>query len=61
MSKILISRSIKVETVRCYIWSTLLYGAETWTLRRAMIGRIEAFEMWMYRRILKIPLKTQNK
>ena len=58
MSKMLTSRSIKVETkkrlVKCYIWSTLLYGAETWTLTRAMIGKIEAFEMWIYRKILKI-------
>ena len=49
MSKILTSRSIKVETkkrlVKCYIWSTFLYGAETWTFTNAMIGKIEAFEM----------------
>eukprot|EP00112_Aurelia_sp_Birch-Aquarium-sp1_P000311 Seg1027.2 transcript_id=Seg1027.2/GoldUCD/mRNA.D3Y31 product="putative transposon-derived protein F52C9.6" protein_id=Seg1027.2/GoldUCD/D3Y31 len=58
MSKILTSRRIKVETkkrlVKRYIWSTLLYGAETWTITRAMIGKIEAFEMWIYSRILKI-------
>ena len=44
MSKILTSRSIKVETkkrlVKCYIWSTLRYGAEAWTLTRAMIGKL---------------------
>ena len=45
MSKSLTSRSIKIETkkrlVKCYIWSTLLYRAETWTLTRAMIGKLK--------------------
>ena len=56
--KILTSRSIRIETtkrlVKCYIWSTLLYGPEIWSLTRAKIGKIEAFEMWIYRRMLKI-------
>ena len=40
--------------MRCYIWSTLLYGAETWTITSAMAKRLEAFEMCIYRRMLKI-------
>src|SRR6187551_1651936 len=34
-----------------YIWSVMLYGAETWTLRREDIKRIEAMEMWLWRRM----------
>ncbi|KAG1669601.1 NADPH oxidase 5 [Nymphon striatum] len=58
MANILTSRNLKTETkkrlVKCYIWSTLLYGAETWTLTKIMMTKIEAFEMWIYRRMLKI-------
>jgi hypothetical protein len=32
----------------------MLYGSETWTITKAEQGRIEAFEMWCYRRMLKI-------
>lgn len=58
MAIILTSRNLKLETkkrlVKCYIWSTLLYGSETWTLTKVMMTKIEAFEMWIYRRMLKI-------
>ena len=40
--------------LKCYIWSTFLYGAETWTLNQDLKNKIEAFEMWCYRRMLKI-------
>ena len=36
------------------IWPTLLYGAETWTITKSLLSRLDAFEMWVYRRILKI-------
>ena len=40
--------------LQCYVWSTLLYGTETWTISKVMKTRIEAFELWAYRRMLKI-------
>lgn len=40
--------------VKGYIWSILLYGTEAWTLNKRDIDRIEAFEMWLMRRILRI-------
>nr|CAH7758272.1 unnamed protein product [Callosobruchus chinensis] len=40
--------------VKCYVWSVLLYGAEAWTHKAAAMNRIEAFEMWTLRRMLKI-------
>ncbi|XP_055384420.1 uncharacterized protein LOC129614059 [Condylostylus longicornis] len=50
-----INIALKVRFVKCYVWSVLLYGMETWTLKVAEMNKIEAFEMWLYRRILKIP------
>ena len=41
--------------MKCYVWSILLYGLEAWTLKVSTMNKIEAFEMWCYRRILKIP------
>ena len=58
MTKVLTSRKIPLNTrkriLQCYIWSTLQYGAETWTITESMTKRLIAFEMWTYRRMLRI-------
>lgn len=58
LSHLLCNRSLKISTrvrlARCYVFSVLLYGVESWTLTQKMSDRLEAFEMWVYRRILKI-------
>lgn len=46
---------IKVRLLRCYVFSVLLYGAESWTLNESTTKKLNAFEMWLYRRILRIP------
>jgi len=45
---------LKKKIVKCTIWSVVLYGAETWTMTQADRERLEAFEMWIWRRMLKI-------
>jgi len=54
----LTSRNLSINTrirlARCYVWSSLLYGVETWTISNSSLQRIEAFEMWMLRRMLNI-------
>ena len=64
MAKILTSRNISIELrsriAKCYIWSTLLYGAETWTLTKVTSNKLEAFEMWLYRRMLRISWKEHK-
>lgn len=40
--------------MKFYVFSVLLYTAESWTLTEVSIKKLEAFEMWCYRRILKI-------
>ena len=55
-----VSNSTKIQghsrkrILQCYVWSTLLHGAETWTISKVMKTRIEAFKLWPYRRMLKI-------
>ena len=40
--------------VRYYILPVLLYGIEAWTMIEALMRRLKSFEMWIYRRILRI-------
>lgn len=50
-----ISLNLRLRYARCYVWSALLYGVETWTLKASSINMIESFEMWTYRRMLRVP------
>ena len=45
---------MKKKLVKCYIWSTALYGAETWTLQAVDQKHLGSFEMWCWRRMKKI-------
>ncbi len=58
MRKFLCNRKISLELrkriMKCYVWSVLLYGVETWTLNEDSYRRLKSFEMWCYRRMFKI-------
>jgi len=41
--------------LKYYVWLVLLYGMEGWALKVNNINQLEVFEMWLYRRMLKIP------
>ncbi|CAG9834393.1 unnamed protein product [Diabrotica balteata] len=49
-----IKLEIRLRLLKCSVWSTLLYTVETWTLKTSTVNKLKAFEMWIYRRILKI-------
>ena len=40
------------KAIKALIWSIALHGAETWALRKAVIQRLEALEMWLWRNML---------
>ena len=44
----------KVRLAKALIWSVALYACETWTIRKQEEKMIEAFEMWLWRRVLKV-------
>jgi hypothetical protein len=46
--------NLRKKSVKCYIWSVALYGAETWTLRAVDQKHLEISEMWCWRRMEKI-------
>src|SRR5215510_7102107 len=52
---------LKKRIVKTLVWSVLLYGAETWALRKEDIRRLEACEMWFWRRIEGISWKDHMK
>ena len=45
---------LRTKLVKCYIWSTALYGAEIWMLWAVDQKQLGSFEMWCWRRIVKI-------
>jgi len=51
---------LKKRIVKALIWSGVLYGSETWTMTKEDVSRLEDFEMWIWRRLLKISW-TENK
>ena len=46
-----LEKELRKILVKCSVWSVVLYGAETWTLRQNEQKELEAFEMWVWRRM----------
>ena len=45
----------KVHLVKAMVFSVVMYGCESWTVKKAECRRIDAFELWCWRRILGVP------
>ena len=45
----------KVRLVKAMVFPVVMYGCESWTVKKAEHRRIDAFEMWCWRRLLRIP------
>lgn len=50
-----ITKNTKIRLMKCLVFPIFLYGAETWSLRLQDRRKIDALEMWCWRRLLKIP------
>ena len=59
LDSILKSRDItlptKVRLVKAMVFPVLMYGCESWTVKKAEHQRIDAFELWCWRRLLRVP------
>ena len=44
----------KVPTVKAMVFPVVIYGCETWTIKKAEHGRLDAFELWCWRRLLRV-------
>ena len=50
-----LSLHLKKRMVKAFVWSVVLHGSETWTLQKEDTRRLEAFEIWIRRRMMKVP------
>ena len=50
-----ITLSTKVHLVKAVVFPVVMYGCESWTVKKAECGRIDAFELWGWRRLLRVP------
>ena len=59
LDSILKSRDIalptRVRLVKAMVFPVVMYGCESWTIKKAEHGRIDAFELWCWRRLLRVP------
>ena len=63
LDSILKSRYItlpKVHLVKAMVFLVVMYGCESWTVKKAEHRRIEAFELWCWRRLLRVPWTTRR-
>ena len=45
----------KVHLVKAMVFPVVMYGCESWTIKKAVCQRIDAFELWCLRRLLRVP------
>ena len=45
----------KVQLVKAMVFPVVMYGCESWTVKKAECRRIDAFELWCWRRLLRVP------
>ena len=45
----------KVHLVKAMVFPVVMYGCESWTVKKAECLRIDAFELWCWRRLLRVP------
>ena len=50
-----ITLSTKVHLVKAIVFPVVMYGCERWTIKKAEHRRIDAFELWCWRRLLRVP------
>ena len=50
-----ITLSTKVRLVKAIVFPVVMYGCESWTVKKAERQRIDAFELWCWRRLLRVP------
>ena len=64
LDSILKSRDItlltKVHLVKAVVFPLTMYGCESWTIKNAECQRINAFELWCWRRLLRVPWKARR-
>ena len=64
LDKVLKSRDITLRTKVCIVkamaFPVVMYGCKSWTVKKAECQRIDAFELWCWRRLLRVPCTARR-
>ena len=55
-----ITLATKVRLVKAMVFPVVMYGCESWTVKKAEHQRTDAFELWYWRRLLRVPLTARR-
>ena len=55
-----ITSPTKIHLVKAMVFPVVMYGCESWTIKKAECQRIDAFELWCWRRLLRVPLTARR-
>ena len=55
-----ITFTTKVSIVKAMVFPVVMYGCESWTIKKAELCRIDAFELWYWRRLLRVPWSARR-
>ena len=55
-----ITLSAKVHLVKAMVFPVVMYGCESWTIKKAEPQRIDAFELWCWRRLFRVPWTARS-
>ena len=50
----------KVHLVKPMVFPVVMYGSESWPIKKTKCGRIDAFELWCWRRLLRVPWTARS-
>ena len=50
----------KIHLVKAMVFPSVMYGRESWTIKKAELQRIETFEWWCWRRLLRVPCNARR-
>ena len=53
--KLYVTLPTKVRLVKAMVLPVVMYGCESWTVKKAECQRVDAFELWCWRRLLRVP------
>src|SRR2546426_9698367 len=56
-----LNKALKKRIVKMLVWPVVLYGCETWVMSKEVIERLEAFEMWGWRRLEKVSWEDKKR
>ena len=55
-----ITLPVKVHLIKAMVFPVVMYGCESWTIKKAVCQRMDAFELWCWRRLLRVPWTSRR-